>query len=225
MLMRMNPLASCAFLIATAKNLVAAVTTRDNLHLRPQFACKAVAERLVCGMRLLRAYLRRLVILIALELEWSLIDTRGVLKRPHGRKAKPSSAKFSLQGLDPRNASSWPDDDDPPFKTQVTISDRRSTPIPVYMGRLYAQLDFLAGIAANPLAKAKRLAFHLARNRPYNKFGVIMAPDGPHRIAGRWGTEVSATYDAMWASIMTKSRARPPPIPPRRRRGPTIERL
>jgi hypothetical protein len=66
----MNPPAAFAFLIATSQSLVAAVTTRDNLHLRPALARKAVAARLRSGMIVLKAFLRRLIILMALDLEW-----------------------------------------------------------------------------------------------------------------------------------------------------------
>jgi hypothetical protein len=219
----MNPLASFAFLIATAQSLVAAVTTRDNLHLRPPMSYKAVAVRLVSGMRVLRAFLRRLIILIALDMEWRLVDTRGAMKRPHKRKSKTSCAKLSLQGLDPDKPSPWLNGGSPQFKpvlkTDFTQAD--STPVPIDMAKLYAQLEFLARIAADPTAKAKRLAFHLARNRP----GIIMAPEGPQRIAGRWGTEVRASYDAMAGSIMTVSRTRPPPLPPPRTHWPTITAL
>jgi hypothetical protein len=211
----MNPLASFAFLITTVQSLVAAVTTRDNLHIRPLLASKAVAVRLVSGMRLLRAFLRRLVILIALEMEWHLVDTRGPMKRPHGRKAK-SSAGFALGGLDANKVSPWLNGDGPQFKTKQKMGER--TPVSVNMTKLYAQLDFLAKIAANPVTKAKRLAFHLARKR----HDIIMAPEGPKRIAGRWGTQVSASFDAMAASIITKSRNRPPPLPPPRNQWPTI---
>jgi hypothetical protein len=62
--------ASFAFLIATVQRLADAVLTRDNLHMRLPLARKSVAARLAGGMRLLRAFLRRLVILIALDLEW-----------------------------------------------------------------------------------------------------------------------------------------------------------
>jgi hypothetical protein len=211
----MNPLASFAFLIATVQSLAAAVTTRDNLHIRPTLASKAVAARLVSGMRLLRAFLRRLIILIALEMEWHLVDTRGEMKRPHGRKTK-SSAGFALGGLEANKVSPWLNRDGPQFNTAA--KQTRATPISIDMTRLYAQLDFLAQIAANPIVKAKRLAFHLARKR----HGIIMAPQGPPRIAGRWGTEVSASFDAMAASIITQSRNRPPPLPPPRNQWPTI---
>jgi hypothetical protein len=103
----MNPSSTFAFLITTAQSLVAAVTTRDNLHLRPALARKAVAARLRSGMILLRAFLRRLIILMALEMEWHLIDTRGPMKRPHGRTSKSTSPKPSLQGLDAQGVSPW----------------------------------------------------------------------------------------------------------------------
>jgi hypothetical protein len=218
----MNPSSAFTFLITTAQRLADAVITRDNLHLRPDLARKSVAARFASGMRLLRAFLRRLVILIALDLEWGLVDTRRDMKRPHGRKSKPSSG-FTLGGLDPDKVSPWLNGDGPKFKPRFLASfdDGRTTPVPVDMAKLYAQFAFLAGIAANPLAKAERLAFHLARARP----GIIMAPEGPPRIAGRWGTEVSASFDAMWASIMTQSRNRPPPLPPPRNQWPMISVL
>jgi hypothetical protein len=216
----MNPLASFAFLIATAQSLLAAVTTRDNLHIRPPLARKAVAARLASGMRLLRAFLRRLIILIALEMEWGLVDTRGPMKRPHGRKAKPSAcATFSLTCFDADKVSPWLNGDGPQFNSAKQQAP--STPASIDMTKLYAQLDFLAKIAAKPVAKAKRLAFHLARKR----HGIVMAPEGPKRIAGRWGTQVSASFDAMAASIITQSRNRPPPLPPPRNQWPAITTL
>ena len=217
----MNPLAAFTFLITTVQRLVAAVNTRDNLHLRPPVAYKSVAARLASGMRVLRAFLRRLIILIALDMEWSLVDMRGAMKRPHKRKSASSCAGFSLKGLDADKVSPWLNSDGPNFKAKTDITQSYTTPVPIDMAKLYAQLDFLAGIAANPIGKAKRLAFHLARTRP----GIIMAPEGPHRIAGRWGTEVRASFDAMAASIITQSRNRPPPLPPPRTHWPTITAL
>jgi hypothetical protein len=211
----MNPLASFAFLIATVQSLVAAVTTRDNLHIRPPVARKSVATRLASGLAVLRAFLRRLIILIALEMEWSLVDKRGAMKRPHKRKSN-SSPGFSLKGLDTDKVSPWLNSDGPQFQNRD--AQGRITPLPVNMAKLYAQLDYLAGIAANPIAKAKRLAFHLARTHQ----GIIMAPEGPKRLAGKWGTQVRASFDAMAGSINTKSRNRPPPLPPPRTHWPTI---
>jgi hypothetical protein len=215
MLTPMNPLASFAILIATAQNLASMVNTRDQLHLRPAWASKAVAMRLASGLIVLRAFLRRLVILIALELEWSLVDTRGPMKRPHKRKAT-SRAALNLGGLDVQGASPWLNAVGPTFKARVKTGN--NGPVEVDMAKLYAKLDYLAAIAADPMAKAKRLAFHLGRTYE----GIIIAPQGPRRIAGRWGTEVRASYDAIAAAIMEQSRTRPPPLPPPRTHYPTI---
>jgi hypothetical protein len=210
----MNPLASFAMLITTAQSLAAAVTTRDSLHIRPAFASKAVAARLASGLIVLRAFLRRLIILIALELEWGLVDKRGPMKRPHKRKSI-SSAGVSLRGLDAPIASPWLNGVGPQFKMKPKSV---ATPMPVSMAKLYAQLDYLSKLAANPAAKAKRLAFTLARTYE----GIIMAPKGPKRIAGYWGTQVRAYYSVLGASIITQSRNRPPPLPPPRTHWPTV---
>jgi hypothetical protein len=222
MLCPMNPLASFAILIATAQSLADMVNARDNVYLRPEWARKAIAMRLASGLIVLRAFLRRLVILIALEMEWSLVDKRGPMKRPHKRKSK-SRAVLSLGGLDTQGASPWLDSCGPEFKPRVKTGYHAS--VEVNMAKLYAKLDYLAAIAADPAAKAKRLAFHLARSYPYDPNGVIIAPQGPKRIAGRWGTQVRASYDAIAAAILTKSRTRPPPLPPPRNCWPTITAL
>jgi hypothetical protein len=213
--MPMKNLASFAFLIATAECLADAVNVRDNVYLRPLMATKAVAARLKSGLIVLRAFVRRLIIAMALEMEWGLVDKRGEMKRPHGRKST-SRAALTLTAFDSRKASPWDSGYGLGFKIKTKTID--FTPQPVDMTKLYAQLDYLSKIAANPMAKAKRLAFHLARNYQ----GIIMAPRGPERIAGRWGTEVSASYDALACAIMTKSRSRPPPLPPPRNQWPTI---
>jgi hypothetical protein len=105
MLNAMNPLAAFTMLIATAQSLVDAVGARDDVYLRHATRRQAVAQRLVSGLRLLRAFLRRLIILIALELEWGLVDRRGEMKRPHKRKMKLTLAKLSLTCFDPDKAS------------------------------------------------------------------------------------------------------------------------
>jgi hypothetical protein len=218
----MNPLSPFAFLIATVKSLASAVSARDNVYLRPALARKAVAARLASGLRVLRAFLRRLIILIALDMEWTLVDARGEMKRPHGRKAaSSSSAGFTLKGLDTDRASPWLNNEPAFLKPETTATQAFNPPVQIDMTKLYAQLDFLSKIAANPAAKAKRLAFHLARNYQ----GIIIAPEGPKRMAGRWGTQVSASFDAMAAAIMTQSRTRPPPLPPPRTHWPMITAL
>jgi hypothetical protein len=218
----MNPPSNFTRLIAVAQSLVAMVNTRDNLHLRPETVRKAVAARLVSGLIVLKTYLRRLIILIALDLEWGLIDTRGEMKRPHGRKSK-SSAGFHLPSLDSSKVSPWHQAVAPNFKPRINSQNAYSTDAPVYvdMAKLYAQFDYFAKIAANPYPKAKRLAYHLARNYE----GPILVCEGPKRIAGRWGTEIRTYYDWMPALIVDQSRNRPPPLPPPRHHWPMITAL
>jgi hypothetical protein len=223
MLSAMNPPASnFTMFIATAQSLAATVSVRDDLYLRPAFARKAVAARLASGLVVLRAFLRRLILLMALDLEWGLVEARGPMKRPHGRKSKVSK-RFALPNLDAQKASPWLNAYGPQFQPRIKSQNEAGTNPPVYidMAKLYAKLDYFAKIAANPHAKAKRLAYHLARTYQ----GMIIAWEGPKRIAGRWGTQVRTYYDAMAAFILEQSRHRPPPLPPPRTHWPMITAL
>jgi hypothetical protein len=218
----MRPQSNFTRLIATAQSLAMMVNTRDNLHLRPEIARKSVAGRLVTGLIVLKTFLRRLIILIALELEWGLVDTRGEMKRPHKRKSKPSDG-FHMPLLDAQSGGDWLYDHYPYHYPRAKSQKAYGTNPPVYvdMAKLYAKLAFLAKIADNPFPKAKRLAYHLARNRP----GPILALEGPERIAGRWGTEIRAYYDNLPAMIIEQSRNRPPPLPPPRDHWPMVTAL
>jgi hypothetical protein len=219
----MNPTAAnFTRLIVTAQTLAAMVNTRDDLHLRPDYARKSVAARLKSGLIALKTFLRRLIILIALDLEWGLVDKRGEMKRPHKRKSKPSEG-FSLRLLDAHKGGHWLSHHNPDHYPRAKSNrDYGTNPaVNVDMAWLYAYLAFLSKIADNPYPKAKRLAFHLARNRP----GYILALEGPKRIAGRWGTEIRTYYDTMPALIVDKSRNRPPPLPPPRNHWPMITAL
>jgi hypothetical protein len=142
-----------------------------------------------------------------------LVDARGELKRPHGRKAKPSSG-FHLPLLDCAKVSPWIKTVPPNFKPRAKSQNAAGTnpAVVVDMTRLYAKLEFFAEIAANPYPKAKRLAFHLARKQQ----GPILSLEGPERIAGRYGTQIRTYYDNLPDMILEASRNRPPPLPPPR---------
>jgi hypothetical protein len=128
-----------------------------------------------------------------------------------------------LPYLDAQKASPWLNSVGPTFKPHVKSQSNDCTNPAVYidMARLYAQLDYFSKIAANPYAKAKRLAYHLARTYE----GPILATEGPKRIAGRWGTQVSAYYHSMADFILVQSQKRPPPLPPPRTHWPMITAL
>ncbi|MEM1087914.1 MAG: hypothetical protein AAGH90_09295, partial [Pseudomonadota bacterium] len=55
--------------LSLAAKLLASVTARDHLQLNPATITKAAAKRLRQGLRQIEAYLRRVLILMALMLE------------------------------------------------------------------------------------------------------------------------------------------------------------
>jgi hypothetical protein len=213
---------SFTFQIGLARSLLAQVTGRDGLDMRPVEVRPAVIGRLAAGVRVLASFVRRLLVLMALSMEHGLvdrIDRAKPLARPHGR-GSACAVRFVL--LEPRLARvsaadravvCWFD-----LASQPSQARRVAPPSPA---RLYRLLDVLATIVANPEPRALRLAFHLARRRD----GPILPPAGPARIAGCWGTQVCASHDAMAEAILSSSRVRPPPLPPPRRAGPTLTSL
>lgn len=215
----MHPvLASCHLLLRIARELIDMVWVRDGLHLRPGQARQSVARRLRQGMRLVEAYLRRMLLILALELEPTLADRpRRPLGRPHGRRCPGPLHRLEVCEL--RYS---------PFTGAVAgllerardaRRDRpRHPPQPVPLGRLYQRMEFLAGIAADPLKRATRLAWHLARSHE----GPILAPDHTLRVPGRWGTEVSMTFNLMGHEVLALSKQRPPMREARRWHGPSI---
>lgn len=210
---------SFTFLMGLARSLLARVTARDGLGMRPADVRPAVVGRLAAGVAVLASFVRRLLVLMALSMEHGLvdrIDRAKPLARPHGRRGA-SGARFVV--LEPRltrvseadrAVERW-------FDRAGQQSKARGAALPS-PAKLYRLLDVLANIVADPEPRARRLAFHLARRRD----GPILSPAGPASIAGYWGMEVRASHDAMAAAILSASRLRPPPLPPPRQAGPEI---
>jgi hypothetical protein len=218
-------LVSCRFLLSVVRALIDAVRVRDNLHLdRAEFARAAVAKRLASCLGYVEAYLRRVLLVMALELEPMLEDKRGPMRRPHGRKAKGgvvAPARFVILN---ERLGAFPEDTLHAIAQRNALRPKpqgRPAPQPIAMARLFQRLDTLAAIAREPLARAKRLAFHLARNRE----GPIIAPNLNLRPPSYWNTDARATFDALAHDIVTRSRSRPPPLDPPRRCWPTVLRL
>jgi len=195
--------------------LVARVLSRDSLHLGPSLTSPAAARRLKAGLRALEAYLRRVLILLALQLEPGLPrDTRPrtiYARAPRKPAERPHFRLLTAQR------------DFTPF----TASDANSTQsIPQKSAILAApyltRLRTLKSLLDAPTARARRLAFHLARRRP----GPILAPDAVGtNLPRRYGTEVSAIYAGLAQAILNASRTRPPPLGPMPREGPRIRLL
>jgi hypothetical protein len=217
----MHPvLTSCHIFITVLGQLAAALRVQAvRFGQRPEFASKAVAGRLARGLRMAEAYLRRLLIVMALEIEPTLVDTRKplVLRRGDGIKRMSKPAGFRI--LDPTYPP-MPDhvlmgfEDNQSVKKAPKFANREHMP----MKDLYQRLDRLSALAADPFKRANRLAVHLARRHD----GVMMAPDLDVRSPPHWGTEARFTFDALAHDILDKSKRRPPPQAPPQRYGPSV---
>ena len=213
-------LASFAVALLQALGIYAKVMARDGLIQRPAFASKAVLSRLRTGVRALEAFLRRVLILMALDMEHDLV----AIDRPENlarAKTLPPRVHKPVFVIYPASYDAAPTDFGDRFSGKNTRADApichrdaiTSPPPVVPIGHWLDRLYHLHAIANDPIAKARRLAFSLARSR----HGILMPPPEHPRRLRRWGTEPSAIYDAMGFQIMQKSRSRPPPLPPPRR--------
>ncbi|MEM8616777.1 MAG: hypothetical protein AAGF20_07560 [Pseudomonadota bacterium] len=194
--------------------LAGRVLVRDHLHLGPALISVTVAARLRSGLRAVEAYLRRLILLLALQIEHTLKpDPRERPLNPRPKPERPKSQSFPLN-LDqrpfPENFFTSPD----PWAERP----QRNTAL-VPAAPYYQRLMRLKALLEAPEARARRLAWHLARRRP----GPLLAPF--HTLSPRLGLEVSAMHKSMGHAIVTASRNRPPSIGPPPRPPPRIHVL
>jgi hypothetical protein len=218
------------FALSQAVQLHARVIGQNELLGWPEFVIKAVAARLRTGVRALEAFLRRVLILMALEMEPDLVFVwrpENLARRKGGRKPCVKKPFLQIYAMPDRSyhfdfAHEY---GAPSARTSTTDIHSHAAvlpPVTVPIGRWLAQLDYLHAVAKDPIAKARRVAFSLARRR----HGILMAPPSPPRLLARCGLEISSIFDAMAHQIMAKSRTRPPPLPPPRNRAkPMITRL
>ena len=213
------------YVLTQAMAIHGRVLGKDGLMYRPRLGTKAVAARLKTGLRALAAFLRRILILMALQMEPDLVH----IQRPEPLPRRKGKKVFRVPGFrfqiymtehygplpDFFDPSPW---DVPRYKAQIVRQHHTEVPL----AALFHQLDQLCAIAKDPLAKARRLAFALARS----KRGLLFPPPDNNVTMRRWGLEPSALYDAMGFKINENSRTRPPPLPPvRRGPKPSITRL
>jgi hypothetical protein len=198
-----------------AEMFAAKILARDNLYLSPREVSRAAALRLKQGIMALEAYLRRLLFVLALHIEHELKpDTKErpiYARAPRKRGQKASFKTLPYWGIEPDFSTifehkKWAD---------------RQPPKPVPLAPLLKRLAEVRDILKNPEARARRLAYHLARKQS----GPLLAPRAHDAVRNRYGTEFSAIYTAMSAEIGEMSRARPPPIGPVLRPPPRIRRL
>ncbi|MEM7766065.1 MAG: hypothetical protein AAF253_01090 [Pseudomonadota bacterium] len=197
--------------------LYARVLSRDDLHLRPERLSRAAARRLRAGIAALESWIRRVLLLMALTLEPDLAPSgRPWVKIHRPRRATHLPLSRSPLRIFPA---------DTPFNPDLFSALRRGGGFdrrPVWAAPLLARLAALKAIIDAPEARARRLAFHIARKRP----GLLIPPPYRGPSSGRlFGTEAGALHDGLGQAIMEQTRARPPPLGPAPRAGPRIRAL
>lgn len=216
--------ASCRAFLLIVRDLIGCV--RADASVRGALvavAPRAMARRLAAGLRLVEACLRRLLLVMALEFEPMLVERRGPLGRPHGRTA-PAGQGRRFAVLDSRSGTASRKG----LEALKALAEGRrrgkadAGPALVGVAALNQRLERLAAIAADPVARARRLAFHLARSRPGPIRAPALAMRQPAHLRRHWSPGASLMASAMALTIYIQSRARPPPLPPRRWHGPSI---
>lgn len=197
--------------------LHAGVLTRDNAHLGPRVLSRAAAARLRQGLRRIEAWLRRVILLLALALEPGL-KPRGGETVLAARPRRPRFGQWRFRVLTggappPGHAGFWPE--------TAGAGAMGMRGLPVAAMPLLARLAALKALIEAPEARARRLAWLLARRKP----GLLLAPGKASDIPGHCGTEISSLYAALAPAIITASRARPPPLGRRPRPAPRIRQL
>ena len=214
------------YVLTLAMMIHGKVLGRDGLMYRPGWGTKAIAGRFKTGIKAMAAFLRRILILMALQMEPDLVHIQRPVNMVRAKAKKllrpPAPPRFQIYPAE--HIGPLPDFFDPspwdvPLYKTPTMRQHRTE---VSLTTLFDQLDNLCAIAKDPLAKARKVAFYLARQRPY----VLYPPVEQSVTMRRWGLEPSATYDAMGYQVSEQSRTRPPPLPKLRLGSkPSITRL
>lgn len=198
-----------------AGQLHARILSRDDMQLKPALISKAAARRLKAGLRALEAYLRRVLLLMALEMEPDLAAQNRAspiyLAASRSTRGRPGLILFRQTRDMDRRPGPANCRDLPPNGQQLLPA-----------APLLARLAALRALIEAPWPRARRLAWTLARRRA----GLVPAPGrGPGDVPARFGTQVSALYRAMGPAILAASRARPPPLGPKPRPPPRIRAI
>lgn len=135
------------------------VLSRDGLHLAPKMISKAATARSKQGIRALDAYLRRLLLLLALTVEPGLKP--DCTERPiQNRKRQLQTRNFSLNIF--AQQREFPDLS-PAF--MMTTPEKADTNTLVSTQTILARLSALKALLDAPQVRARRLAFIIARAR------------------------------------------------------------
>jgi hypothetical protein len=191
------------FALSQASYLRDLVLGASELLERPAFVRAAVAARLRKGVRALEAFLRRILILMALDIEPDLVAETQTENLARAKERKVRAKKASLRIFPtPSEAHTFDFQQrfGAPRPSELPPHAAALPPVTVPIGRWLRQLDYLQTIIKDPVAKAKRLAFCLAQRH----HGLLMAPDQNRRVMRGCGTEPNSIFDAMAFQILQK---------------------
>lgn len=192
------------------------IMARDGLNLRPPVVTQTAARRLRAGLRALEAYVRRVILLLALLLERDLRPNQTPYIKTHAIAShKPNTASFAIL----HNGRAMPFVEAAELQT---LSNLRASAEPVLTQAMFARLRVLKDMLCEPMGRARRLALYLARRH----LGPVWPPGLKERaFPARFGCETSTLYKGLASAIFSAGRARPPPIGPRPQAGPRIRQL
>jgi len=179
------------------------VTARDDLYLRPAGLTRAAARRFRTGLKSLATYLRRLILLLALQMEHGL-EERAPTPGRRTRRKWPSPRGFRVL----QAGGLWPGD----LQRGRDGPDRLLCGALTPSADLFADFDRLLALLKAPEARARRLASGAAgelcrhsRFRPDAQAAPCHGsasdlrghgqsnPDGKRRAAAASGTGAPAT--------------------------------
>ena len=188
---------------------------RDSLHLSPTDVSRAAKRRLKQAIAALTAYVRRLVLLLALSLEPHL-QPRLTPRPIYARTGQRHRAETRLKILPDRgNGTAFF------LQMQARQDGFPRHRVDPELNPLLHRIETLRVLLDNPMPRARRLAWHLARQLP----GPILAVDHGTALPNRYGTGFTATHKGMGRGLIVLSRQRPPSIGPPPRMPPRIRTL
>lgn len=203
----------------TASGVLGDVAVRDGLDLHPKHITRAAMARATGGLRAIEAFVRRLLLMLALQFEHEI--TVDISPREHPKKTpaprapKPSnSLRVFLSEL------ALPDTLTDHFARLGHGEWQPRGLIELPAAPLLARIARLRRALNTAEARGRRLAYVLSRRR----HGLIMAPS-PLAIPARMGTEFAHLYRTYGFDIRRQSCARPPPTRARPPPRPRIRQL
>lgn len=218
--MRMTPISfNLSLALNTASGVLGDVAVRDRLDLHPKHISRAAMARATGGLRAIEAFVRRLILLLALQFEHDI--TVDISPREHPKKQPApraptpnTSLRIFLTEL------VFPDTLAEHFNTDTTGDWQTRGPAEMPAAPILARIARLRRALNTAEARGRRLAYTLSRRR----HGLLMAPF-PLAVPARMGTEFAHLYRTYGFDIRRQSCARPPPTRARPPPRPRIRQL